>query len=107
MGIAFVTTMLARGAQKHQALMTGHMTATDPAFTQQLAAAQHAFARHGDPVAATTQAYSALYSTLDAQSHLWAFVDNFRFFCLMSLGSIPLVFLFKKISRPAAKPPAH
>ena len=32
-GIAFVTTMLARGAQAHQALMVGHLTPTDPAFS--------------------------------------------------------------------------
>ena len=37
-GIAFVTTMLARGAQVHQALMVGNLTPTDPAFNQRLAA---------------------------------------------------------------------
>jgi DHA2 family multidrug resistance protein len=107
MGIAFVTTMLARGAQKHQALMVEHMTSTDPAFTQQLNAAQHALARQTDPVTATSQAYSMLYSTLDAQAHLWAFVDNFHIFCLLSLASMPLVFLFKKVQRPVAKVAAH
>jgi DHA2 family multidrug resistance protein len=107
MGIAFVTTMLARGAQKHQALMVGHMTATDPAFTQQLAAAQHALARQTDPVMATSRAYDVLYQTLDSQAHLWAFVDNFRLFCLMALGCIPMVFLFKRVLRPPAKAPAH
>jgi len=108
MGIAFVTTMLARGAQKHQALMVGHMTATDLGFTQQFDAAQNAFARQADPVTATSQAYSTLYQTLDAQAHLWAFVDNFRLFCLMALCCIPLAFLFKKVQRPtAARAPAH
>ncbi|HUE36352.1 MAG TPA: hypothetical protein VMO20_03085, partial [Candidatus Acidoferrum sp.] len=107
MGIAFVTTMLARGAQKHQALMVGHMTATDPAFTQQLAAAKHALARQTDLVMATSRAYDVLYQTLDSQAHLWAFVDNFRLFCLMALGCIPMVFLFKRVSRPPAKAPAH
>jgi DHA2 family multidrug resistance protein len=106
-GIAFVTTMLARGAQKHEALMVDHLTPTDPAFTQQLAAAQHALARHADPVTATGQAYSVLYQTLDAQAHLWAFVDNFRLFCLLALGCVPFVFLFKRVIRPAAKPAVH
>jgi MFS transporter, DHA2 family, multidrug resistance protein len=106
-GIAFVTTMLARGAQKHQALMVAHMTPTDPAFAQQLAAAQHALARQTDPVTATGQAYSVLYQTLDAQAHLWAFVDNFRFFCLLALGCMPLIFLFKRVSRPPARGAAH
>lgn len=107
MGIAFVTTMLARGAQKHQALMVEHMTSTDRPFVQQLGMAQHAFARQGDPVAATTRAYDVLYQTLDSQAHLWSFVDNFRFFSFMALSCIPLVFLFKRVSRPAARPSAH
>jgi MFS transporter, DHA2 family, multidrug resistance protein len=107
MGIAFVTTMLARGAQKHQALMVEHMTATDPGFTRQLSLAQHALERQSDPVTATGQAYTVLYQTLDAQAHVWAFVDNFRFFCLLAIACIPLVFLFKRVSRPPAKAGAH
>jgi DHA2 family multidrug resistance protein len=98
-GIAFVTTMLARGAQAHQALMVGHLTPTDPVFRQQLAAAQAILARHGDPVHATSRAYSLVYSTLDHQAHLWAFVDNFRLFGLLALCGIPLIFLFKRIKR--------
>jgi DHA2 family multidrug resistance protein len=108
MGIAFVTTMLARGAQKHEALMVEHMTATDPGYTQQLNSAQHALARQADPVTAMHQAYGVLYQTLDSQAHVWAFVDNFRLFCLMTLCCIPFVFLFKKVQRPAAaRPAAH
>ena len=60
-GIAFVTTMLARGAQAHQALMVGHLTPTDPAFAQQLAAAKAVLAHQTDPVTATRQAYNAVY----------------------------------------------
>ncbi len=107
MGIAFVTTMLARGAQKHEALMVGHMTATDPAFVQQLSAAQHAFARQTDPVTASARAYGVLYQTLDAQAHVWAFVDNFRLFCLLALACTPLIFLFKRVQRPGVKISAH
>jgi DHA2 family multidrug resistance protein len=96
-GIAFVTTMLARGAQTHQGLMVGHLTVTDPAFTQRLAAAKNLLARHTNPVTATRQAYSAVYSLLDQQAHLWAFMDNFYLFGLLALAGIPLVFLFKRI----------
>jgi DHA2 family multidrug resistance protein len=104
-GIAFVTTMLARGAQTHQALMVGHLTATDPAFAQQLAAAKGVLGHQTDPVTATRQAYSAVYSLLDQQAHLWAFVDNFYLFGLLALAGIPLVFLFKRVQyvkKPAA-----
>jgi DHA2 family multidrug resistance protein len=95
-GIAFVTTMIARGAQAHQALMVGHLTPTDPAFTRQLHAAQAMLARHSDPVTATHQAYALIYNMLNQQAHLWAFVDTFRVFGLMVLCCIPLIFLFKR-----------
>jgi DHA2 family multidrug resistance protein len=103
-GIAFVTTMLARGAQVHQALLVGHLTPTDPVFSQRLAAAHALLVRHGDPVRATSQAYSLVYNTLDRQAHLWAFVDNFRLFGLLALGGIPLIFLFKRINRTPVRP---
>jgi DHA2 family multidrug resistance protein len=97
-GIAFVTTMLARGAQMHQSLMVGHLTATDPAFKEQFAAAKSVLGNHTDPVTATRQAYNAVYSLLDQQAHLWAFVDNFYMFGLLALSGIPLIFLFKRIT---------
>jgi len=106
-GIAFVTTMLARGAQVHQALMVGHLTPTDPLFTQRLATAQHALERHTDSATATAQAYSMLYNTLDHQAHLWAFVDNFYLFGLLALGGIPLIFLFKRVKREPVPAAAH
>jgi DHA2 family multidrug resistance protein len=102
-GIAFVTTMLARGAQIHQSLMVGHLTPTDPVFRERLAHAHALLARHGDPVRATSQAYSLVYNTLDHQAHLWAFVDNFRLFGLLALGCVPLIFLFKRIKRAPAR----
>ena len=58
--------------------------------------AQHALARHTDAVTALREAYASIYRLLDAQAHLWAFVDIFRFFCVMLLCCIPLIFLFKR-----------
>ena len=104
-GIAFVTTMLARGAQTHQALMVGHLTPYDPPFAQRLAAAKQLLSYHADPVTATRQAYNAVYSLLDQQAHLWAFVDNFYLFGLLALGGVPLIFVFKRVhyaKKPAA-----
>jgi DHA2 family multidrug resistance protein len=98
-GIALVTTLVARGAQAHQALMVGHLTPTDPVFTQRLAAAQHALAQQTDPVTASHQAYGLIYGTLNAQAHLWAFVDTFRIFGLMVLCCLPLILLFKRVQR--------
>ena len=103
-GIAFVTTMLARGAQVHQALMVEHLSPTNPAYVQRFQAARKALLLHTDPVTATHQAYAAVYALLDQQAHLWAFMDNFFIFGLMSILAAPLIFLFKRVN-PAAKPP--
>jgi DHA2 family multidrug resistance protein len=98
-GIAFVTTMIQRGAQTHQALMVGHLTPIDPAFTGRLNILEHTLARHADTVTAANQAYGLVYQTLDRQAHLWAFADNFRLFGWLALGCIPLIFQFKRIKR--------
>jgi len=100
-GIAFVTTMLARGAQAHQALMVGHLAPDNPAFRQQFDAAHKLLAHHADPVTASRQAYNAVYSLLDQQAHLLAFVDNFFIFGTMALVTMPLIFLFKRVVAPA------
>ena len=107
-GIAFVTTMLARGAQVHQAQMVGHLAPDNPAFRQQFDAAHKLLAHHGDSVTASRQAYNAVYSLLDQQAHLLAFVDNFYIFGAMALVTMPLIFLFKRVTAPTKPlPGAH
>ena len=103
-GIAFVTTMLARDAQVHQALMVGHLTPADPAYVSRMAVATHALAQQTDPVTATRQAYAAIYALLGQQAQLWAFVDNFFVFGLLSFIGLPMIFLFKR-SKPVQPPP--
>ena len=104
-GIAFVTTMLARGFRCIRPTWWAISRPADPAFTQRLAAAQNVLSHHTDIVTATRQAYSAVYSMLGQQAQLWAFVDNFFLFGLLALGGIPLIFLFKRVQH-IKKPPA-
>ena len=107
-GIAFVTTMLARGAQAHQALMVGHLAPDNPAFRQQFDAANKLLTHHADSVTASRQAYNAVYSLLDQQAHLLAFVDNFFIFGAMAVITMPLIFLFKRVTAPIKPlPGAH
>jgi DHA2 family multidrug resistance protein len=96
-GIAFVTTFLDRDAQIHQAMMVSHLTVYDPAFVAHAASTKAFLAVYSDPFTASAQTWHLLYGTLNQQSRLWAFVDNFRMFGLICLACVPLVFLFKKI----------
>jgi DHA2 family multidrug resistance protein len=104
LGIALVTTMLARDAQVHQVALVAHTTPYDAVFVQQLAARKAALAAHTDPVTATMQAYQLTYDQVLRQARLWAFVDNFRLFGLLCLACLPLVFRFRKIQRQARAP---
>jgi DHA2 family multidrug resistance protein len=101
-GIAFVTTMIARKTQEHQALMVKNFSPSDPAFTHAVAAAKGFLGRQTDSVTALHQAYALLYAQLQAQAHLWAFVDNFRVFSALAICGIPLVLLFKRPKPGAA-----
>jgi DHA2 family multidrug resistance protein len=97
-GIAWVTTQIARDAQKHQAMLVAHATPYDPAFLQQLATTQAALAAHTG-VDAAQQASHLLYERVLQQAGLWAFVDNFRLFGVLSLLCVPVALFFKKSRR--------
>ena len=96
-GIAMVTTMLARGAQAHQAAMVSHLTPYDPVFRERLSEMIANLSAHGNVVTATQQAYGAMYQTLVRQATLLAYIDNFRFLALLCLICFPAGLLFKKV----------
>ncbi len=90
LGISAVTTLLARGAQQHQAVMVSHLTPYDSTFQQRLQQLQ-------GPLGSMQKAYAAIYGTLLRQANLLAFVDNFRLLTFVCLACIPLVFLFRRV----------
>ena len=106
-GIAAVTTMLARGAQIHQAAMTQHLTPYDPAYQQRLHDMTSALAAGGGPSTAAQQAYGALYQTLVQQATLLAYIDNFRLLAFLCLVCIPVALLFKKVKAGRQAPALH
>lgn len=95
-GIALVTTFLARGAQMHQAIMVAHLTPYDPIYQERLRQVTNALAAHGNPATASQQAYGAIYGTLLKQASLMSYIDNFRFLAFLCLLCIPAALLFKR-----------
>jgi DHA2 family multidrug resistance protein len=106
-GIAGVTTMLARGAQTHQAAMVQHLTPYDPTFQQRINEMSSVFANSGDPVTAVQRAYGAIYNTLVQQATLQAYLDNFRLLAFLCLLCIPAVLLFRKVKAAKGAPTLH
>ena len=103
-GIALVSTMIVRRAQVHQALMVAHLTPFDPAYVQRVAATARALTPASGSVLAQQQAQGLVYSTLQGQASLWAFVENFRLFGILCLACLPLVLLFKRVRRRPGAP---
>ncbi|HET8781818.1 MAG TPA: DHA2 family efflux MFS transporter permease subunit [Pyrinomonadaceae bacterium] len=89
-GIAAVTTMLARGAQVHQAMMVSHLTPYDPVFQQRVSELM-------TTLGGSIQAYGSIYQTLLRQANLLAYIDNFRLLAFMCLLCTPAALLFKRV----------
>jgi DHA2 family multidrug resistance protein len=106
LGIAAVTTMLARGAQIHQAAMVSHLTPYDPAFQQRVNAVTGAVSSQAASPP-SQQAYGAIYGSLVRQASLMAYIDNFRLLAFLCVICIPLVFLFKRVKRSKAPVAMH
>jgi MFS transporter, DHA2 family, multidrug resistance protein len=100
LGIAMVTTFLARHAQIEQANLVRHLTPYDPAYTERVAATTAALAPLSG-ASASQQATALIGQTAWQQAQLAAFVFNFRLFGVLCLCGLPAVFLFQRV-RPTA-----
>jgi DHA2 family multidrug resistance protein len=96
-GIAVATTLLARSAQAHQAVLASHLTPYDPAYEHARQNLQRFLGTHTDPVTASRQALGILYNLLVQQATLLAFLDVFRAISLLALVCVPLAFLFARV----------
>jgi DHA2 family multidrug resistance protein len=96
-GIAALTANLVRGAQIHQSYMGAHLTANNPVAVNAIQGLASRFQTGGaNAVLAHQEALGTLYGSLQQQSALLAYADNFRLLGYLALASIPLAFLFKR-----------
>jgi DHA2 family multidrug resistance protein len=96
-GIAAMTTLLARNAQVHQATIVSHLTPYDPAFQQRMQQIQGALAHQMGSAAATQQAYGTIYGMAVKQAMLLSYVDNFHILAFLCVLCIPVAFFFKRV----------
>ena len=106
-GISYVTTMLARRQQFHQARLASHLTPYNWHFMAAVRNLAHGFAASGmGPVAANRTAYAVLEQTLFQQANLLAYIDNFWLLGISMMVLVPLTFLMKK-SKPGGPIAVH
>ena len=96
-GIAFVTTILVRRAQFHQATLVSHLTPFDMAYqiaVEKLKAFFHmlGFTESMSKMAAD----GSIYRSLIKQSTMIAFNDTFWLMSIMLVATLPLIFIFKR-----------
>jgi DHA2 family multidrug resistance protein len=107
-GISMVATMLARGAQVHQAYLNGHVNAENPAYRNMLHGLTGVFVGGGSSAAgAVTQSQGMIYGLVLRQASMLAFVDDFRLLGAGMLVIIPLLFLMKKTKPHKGSVAAH
>ena len=106
-GIASITTFVARTAQSSQAAMASHLSKFNPVYQHRLTQIQAGLNHHESSWQAMQQAPHSLYGILQQQAALLSYVTNFRFFGVVCLISAPLVLLFRKVQKPVGPIVAH
>jgi DHA2 family multidrug resistance protein len=102
-GIAALTTAIVRGTQKHQAYLGAHLTASSPVPMAMIHGLTAKFAMGGaDAVTAHREALGAVYNSLQQQSAVLAYADNFRVMGYLSIACIPLALMLAR-PKPAAR----
>ncbi|MHB8487258.1 MAG: DHA2 family efflux MFS transporter permease subunit [Candidatus Acidiferrales bacterium] len=108
MGISFVTTLLDRGAQRHQAILSGHITSLTPGFQNQMhALAQRLIAAGSSPIEALRQAERMFYGVIQQQAMMLSFIDDFRIMGYICLAMIPVMFILKRAKPGKSRVMAH
>jgi DHA2 family multidrug resistance protein len=105
-GIAFVTTMLERRSQFHQAVLVSHATPYDIGFRDLLAHLTATFTAGGYSAAdAAARAQAQAYHLIQQQAAMLGFLDCFYLLGWMAMLTAPLAFLIRPF-RPGGGP-AH
>jgi len=96
-GVAFVTTIIARGAQTHQNGLVEHLTPFDRGYQIAVSQAGHALTYSGmNPAVAGSAAPATIYGQLLRQASMLSFNEAFYLLSIFMILILPLVFLMKK-----------
>jgi MFS transporter, DHA2 family, multidrug resistance protein len=107
-GIAIMTTLLARFSQIQQNILSGHLSTTDPAFQNALQRSAQNLFGHGLPMAsAKAAAQHLIYGELLRQSSMRAYILNFRYLGIACFATLPFVFFMKKSAPQKGPAPVH
>jgi MFS transporter, DHA2 family, multidrug resistance protein len=105
-GIALVTTLIARRSQFHQARLAEHVVPSGDLNARIAAIAQHLQQLGVGAVQATKMAYGQIYGEVIKQAQTLAYLDVLVLLSIFTAVMVPLVLLTRKV-RPGAAAMAH
>jgi DHA2 family multidrug resistance protein len=107
-GIATVTTLLQRRSQAHQSRLMEHVNSFSSAYHNMINGTQARLVSAGSGLSqAADQAHGMLLNTVQRQSAMLAFVDNFKMLGVVFLAVIPILLLLKKPKSGGRNVPVH
>ena len=107
-GIAFVTTLIARRAQFHQSNLADHTNMFNPAFRAKVGVISHAFEHAGtSSVDATQKALAAVYRQMVQQASTLAYLDALRILAITVALMVPLLLITNRAKGGGAAPAPH
>ena len=109
-GIATVTTLLERRTQMHQARLIDHVNQMNPALQKTLDGLSAAsLANGGGPAAGghVARAHGMLFSIVERQATMLAFVDNYKLLGVIFFAIIPIFFLMRRPKMGGGAVPVH
>lgn len=106
-GISFVSTMLERFAQTHQAYMTGRISALNPVYVQDVGRLQRVLQSHFSPADARARAEGMIYNLVHQQTGYWAFINLFYTFMWVGLVCALGVWMLRNVKPSGPGVAAH
>ena len=104
-GIATVTTLLERRTQAHQARLMEHVNTFSAAYRNTLNGMQVKLISAGSGLFhAASQAQGMIYETVQRQSAMLAFIDDFKLLGIVFFAVIPVLLLLRKPKKGASVP---
>ena len=98
--------MIARRQQEYQFYLSRNTFAANPNVQQALAGMTSHFSSRSSTADATRQAYGQIYSTVQRQAAVLAYIDTFWIMGVLCLLAIGLLFFAKK-NKPGSAAMAH
>jgi MFS transporter, DHA2 family, multidrug resistance protein len=101
-GIASVTTIVARHSQAHSNVMSAHVTPYSPTAVAMLDSIKGGLIASGvDAVTAAQRAYVMAFGIVQRHAAMLSYLDTFRLLSAMFIAVLPLILIMKKPKGPS------